>query len=75
MIAERRDEPCHAAGGDERRLFAELLLHSVNDTVDGGSIPVHDAVSHTFDGVLSDDAFGDIQVDPGKLRCVAYQGV
>lgn len=38
-------------------------------------IAEHDTVSHTFDGVLSNRTFRNIEADPRKLGCIGNEGV
>ena len=44
-------------------------------TVEHCGIAEHDTVSHTFDGVLSDRTFRNIEADPRKLGCIGNEGV
>ena len=75
MRTKRGDKSCHAAGCDQCGFFAEFCGHAVDKTVKHCGIAEHDTVSHTFDGVLSDCAFRNIEADPRKLGCIGNEGV
>lgn len=54
---------------------AEFCGHAVDKTVKHCGIAEHDTVSHTFDGVLSNRTFRNIEADPRKLGCIGNEGV
>ena len=58
VMAERYDKTGQSAGGYYGGCLSQLLLHPVDDAVDGACCAVHDAAAHTVDGIFASGLFG-----------------
>ena len=56
-----------SSGGNQRSRLPQFFFNPVNQAVDHAGIAVHNSASHTVNGIFSDDLFGNIQADRGKL--------
>ena len=64
----RNDFLCKTSGGDDRRLAPKLLLHPVDNTVNGRCAAVNHTAFHTFYRILSNQMLRRLQTDTGELR-------